>query len=281
MHSARPAAVGRVVFQRKLSSEYRHLGVAAPGFPRTFQPGQFVMLRSPRTVDPLIGRAFSIYRLTGGAEPTLEILYKIMGKGTAALAAMQTGEAIEILGPLGNGFHVSAGERTTVLVAGGIGVPPIAALADMLCRATNRDRTSDAGPRTEVHVFLGGKTSADILCVKDFEAAGAVLSITTEDGSLGAAGMIAQPLTRFLELARAPLGVYACGPAGMLAAVARLTEALQIRCQVSVEGSMACGFGACMGCAIELRNNGPGPKYKLVCQDGPVFDARTLAWGAS
>ncbi len=287
MHSARPAAAGRVVFQRALSPEYRHLGVAAPGFPGTFQPGQFVMLRSPRTVDPLIGRAFSIYRLTGGAEATLEILYKIMGKGTAALAAMQAGDAIEILGPLGNGFDVSAGERTTVLVAGGIGVPPIAALADMLRRAPverraeNRDRTSDVGPRTEVHVFLGGKTSADILCVKDFEAAGAVLTITTEDGSVGAAGMITQPLARFLDSAPGPVGVYACGPAGMLAAVARLTEALRIPCQVSVEASMACGFGACMGCAIELRNNGPGPKYKLVCQDGPVFDARTLAWGAS
>jgi dihydroorotate dehydrogenase electron transfer subunit len=272
MDSGKRGFAMRVRFQRALSSEYRHLGLAAPGFARTFRPGQFVMLRSPRTLDPLIGRAFSIYRIAEGADPTLEILYKTMGKGTACLAQMEVGEPVDVLGPLGNGFEVPPEEGTTVLVAGGIGVPPIAALAE---------RLAARGPRRP-HVFLGGKTSADILCAKEFDAAGAILHITTEDGSAGTAGMITELLEPFLRAGPpGPIGVYACGPPGMLLAVAWLTESLDLRCQVSVEASMACGFGACMGCAIESRSQGPAATYKLVCQDGPVFDSRELVWKKS
>jgi dihydroorotate dehydrogenase electron transfer subunit len=277
-----------IVFNRPISAAYRHLGVAAPGFPGRFGPGQFVMVRSPGDVDPFLPRAFSIYRLvpsTGAAAPVVEILYKVLGKGTRCLSRMEPGQAIEILGPLGNSFIVPEGLGGTALVAGGIGVPPIAALATALAqsrvpRAESREGEVISGQRAvRLEVFLGGKTHEDILCVKDFEEAGATVHIATEDGSLGAHGLITEILEPFLRTSDlGPRTIFTCGPPGMLAAVARLAEARGVLCQTSVEANMACGFGACMGCAVEVRSDGSGPRYKLVCKDGPVFDSRVIKW---
>lgn len=135
-----------------------------------------------------------------------------------------------------------------------------------------------------MEVFLGGKTSEDILCVKDFEEAGASIYITTEDGSQGTRGLVTDLLRPFLlrchpvpsPTPAAPIGVYTCGPPGMLAAVAALAEEFAIPCQASLEANMACGFGACMGCAVEVRAE--RTSYKLVCKDGPVFETRNIAW---
>jgi dihydroorotate dehydrogenase electron transfer subunit len=297
----------QIAFNRSVSSTYRHLGVAAPGFSRTLSPGQFVMVRPPFVADPLLPRAFSIYRVSqeAGGAPVVEILYKVLGKGTQYLAQMDPGQAVEILGPLGNRFTVPETVGTAVLVAGGIGVPPIAALAMEIVRAQGlgvRDSLPAPHPSLltpHLEVFLGGKTADDILCVEDFETVGAALHITTEDGSKGTRGLITDLLDPFLESLGDPatrhlgnqegpsrpaaqppsrLAIFTCGPPGMLAAVARLAEGRGVPCQTSVEANMACGFGACMGCAIEVRSNGPGPAYKLVCKDGPVFDSRDLVW---
>jgi dihydroorotate dehydrogenase electron transfer subunit len=281
----------QIGFNRPLSAAYRHLGVVAPGFPRSFTPGQFVMLRPPFIADPFLPRAFSIYRsvpVTDSAASVVEILYKVLGKGTQYLAQMDPGQAVEVLGPLGNTFTVPETLETAVLVAGGIGVPPIAALALELGKGQRR-----------LEVFLGGKTADDILCVEDFETIGADLHITTEDGSKGTRGLITDLLDSFLTsvgdqatrqlgnqegpnrpIAQSPnrLSIFTCGPPGMLAAVARMAEERGLPCQTSVEANMACGFGACMGCAIETRSKGPGPSYKLVCKDGPVFDSRDVVW---
>jgi dihydroorotate dehydrogenase electron transfer subunit len=281
-----------VAFNRRISAAYRHLGIVAPGFSPTFGPGQFVMVRPPFAVDPFLPRAFSIYRITpstDAAAPTVEILYKVLGKGTQHLSRMEDGQEVDILGPLGNSFTVRERCDTAVLVAGGIGVPPVAALAAALGRGRGsgaRDQGSVGEPPTpnpqpsQLAVFLGGRSSDDILCVKDFESAGITVHITTEDGSMGTRGLITDLLEPFLRASDVgPRTVFTCGPPGMLAAVARLAEKHGIACQVSVEANMACGFGACMGCAIEVRSNGAGPTYKLVCKDGPVFDSRELVWG--
>jgi dihydroorotate dehydrogenase electron transfer subunit len=184
---------------------------------------------------------------------------------------MDAGEELEILGPLGNDFSVPDELERAILVAGGIGVPPIAALASQIRNSKFEIRNSE--------VFLGGKTHEDILCVKDFEEAGATVHITTEDGSLGARGLITDLLRPFLLTYHGSrITIYTCGPPGMLAAVARLAAEQAIPCQASVEANMACGFGACMGCAVEVKAEGPGRSYKLVCGDGPVFDAREIVW---
>jgi len=266
-----------VVFNRRISTAYRHLGLRAPDFPGAFRPGQFVMVRPPGVGDPFLPRAFSIYRISipsavpapDGPAPTVEILYKVLGKGTQYLARMEPGQAVDLLGPLGNSFTSPPGDELAVLVAGGIGVPPIAALASQICNLQFAIRN--------VEVFLGGKTSEDILCIKDFEEAGAKVRITTEDGSLGTRGLITDLLGRFLlSPSASPLAMYTCGPPGMLAAVAHVAALRRIPCQVSVEANMACGFGACMGCAVEVA--GEERTFKLVCKDGPVFDSREIRW---
>jgi dihydroorotate dehydrogenase electron transfer subunit len=262
-----------VAFNRHLSPTYLHVGITAPGFPAIVRAGEFVMVRPAFVEDPFLPRAFSIYRvsLSGDGPPLVEILYKVLGKGTQCLARMETRQEIDMLGPLGNSFTLPDDVNLALLVAGGIGVPPIAALAAQF-RISNFEFRN-------VHAFLGGKTSEDILCVKDFEESGAGIHITTEDGSLGAPGLITDLLRPFLHQ-RQPLAamIYACGPPAMLAAVARLAEEFGIPCQVSVEANMACGFGACMGCAVEVRGEDAARRYRLVCKDGPVFNSREIEW---
>jgi dihydroorotate dehydrogenase electron transfer subunit len=304
-----------VRFNRRLSPAYRHLGIAAAAFPPAFRAGEFVMVRPPWIGDPLLPRAYSIYRVSSagpeGASlpaqgPVIEILYKVLGKGTHTLSQMEPGQAVELLGPLGNGFGLPTRITMAVLVAGGIGVPPIAALASQIGggqgagpswqraggswqgeHAGDREAPAAAGlpadpppPSPKLEVFLGGKTAEDILCAADFEAVGAGLHVTTEDGSLGTPGLVTDLLRPFLaSRGRGGTRLYACGPPGMLEAVGRLAEALALPCELSLEANMACGFGACMGCAIEARSKGTGLTYKLVCKDGPVFDSRELVWG--
>jgi dihydroorotate dehydrogenase electron transfer subunit len=260
-----------VAFNRPISTAYLHLGLTVPAFPATFRAGEFVMVRPPWVGDPFLPRAFSIYRIArqGDSPAVVEILYKGLGKGTQYLARMEPSQEVEVLGPLGNAFTLPDGDARPVLVAGGIGVPPIAALARQF-RISNFEFRN-------VEVFLGGKTSEDILCVKDFEEAGAGVHITTEDGSLGRRGLITDFLRPFLITHHGSrFTIYTCGPPGMLVAVARLAEECAIPCQVSVEANMACGFGACMGCAIEVKAD--AKTYKLVCKDGPVFDSREIRW---
>ncbi len=143
-----------IVFNRRLSPAYRHLGLAAPGFSQVFQAGQFAMVRPVGGGDPFLPRAFSIYRITASSDPVVEILYKVLGKGTQYLAQMEPGQAIEILGPLGNAFLPPPPGARAVLVAGGIGVPPIAALATGIAgRPEGCQKAEGRMPKS----FSGGK----------------------------------------------------------------------------------------------------------------------------
>ena len=257
--------------------------------PLSFQPGQFVMVKPSGSLDPFLPRAYSILRvrrLNGRRNGhVVEILYKVMGKGSTALSRLKPGDRVDLLGPLGNGYKVPASFSTALLVAGGIGVPPVVALAERLARSQFRDygsRQKKAGRRNLV-AFVGGKTSDDILCLTDLRKAGAKVHVATEDGSVGHRGLVVDLLKAYLESQTSRQGttIFACGPHAMLHAVAQIAESFQVACQVSLEADMACGFGACMGCVIPVN---PEPSttnersYKLCCKDGPAFDAREIAW---
>lgn len=208
-----------------------------------------------------------------GAKCEVEILYKVCGRGTALLAAMRPGRSLRALGPLGNGFEVPRSAKEVFLVAGGIGVPPIAALAEGL--ATRR-----ASRGTKMTVFLGGRSKADLLCTVDFKRVGAKIHVATEDGSAGHKGLVTDLLEQFFRTPHpAPRTVlYACGPHPMLAALASIAEKYELPYQASLEASMACGFGACMGCVVPVKGGGRDRTYRLVCKDGPVFDGRAIVW---
>jgi dihydroorotate dehydrogenase electron transfer subunit len=267
----------------------------------SFQPGQFVMVKPSGSLDPFLPRAYSILRVrrpsSRKGDHMVEIFYKLMGKGSRALSRLKPGDRVDLLGPLGNGYHVPPSLTTALLVAGGIGVPPVVALAEMLARSpstlrgsqqgkTSR-RSSDKG-RRKVVAFVGGKTSDDVLCLTDLRKARAKVHVATEDGSVGHRGLVVDLLEAHLKTQTSRQGsmIYACGPHAMLHAVAQIADRFQIPCQVSLEASMACGFGACMGCVIPVKQSvkeqftarQSTTSYKLCCKDGPAFDAREIAW---
>ena len=121
--------------------------------------------------------------------------------------------------------------------------------------------------------MLGARSADDLMAREDFERTAAELHFTTEDGSLGEAGRVTDPLARVLAEADVA-SVYCCGPTPMMRACAELAAKHDVSCVVALENNMACGYGVCLGCAVPHVSGG----YALVCRDGPVFDAREIAW---
>lgn len=228
------------------------------------RPGQFVMLAAGSGPAPLLRRPFSIHGLepdaAGGVK--LQILYQVVGQGTALMARTPVGASLSILGPLGRGFVIREADRRIYLAAGGIGAAPMVFLLESLRQSG----------RPECQVFLGARSRDDLLCRADFERLAQKLVCTTDDGSEGARCFLTSPLEEETRR-RPPDVIMACGPMDMLICVAGIAERMNIACQLSIESAMACGMGACLGCAVAAAD---GSGYYHVCKDGPVFDARRL-----
>ena len=236
------------------------------GFART-KPGQFVMLRISEGLEPLLRRPFSVHKLIrkDNRIDGIEVLYKMVGKGTGLLATRKPGETLDVLGPLGSSFVLPPSARKVFIVAGGIGVAPMVFLAQHLVE-------SGLSP-SNCEVFLGGRTCAELLCRDDFAALDLPVHTTTDDGSAGDQCLVSHPVDIAL-VDRRPDVVFACGPLQMLDCVTGIAAAHGVICQVSIETAMACGMGACLGCAVPSRDT-PG-RYYHACLDGPVFDAGSI-----
>lgn len=250
-----------VLDQRCVAPEHFVLTLDAPEIAATARPGQFAMLRPGDTVDPLLPRAFSVYHADQEAG-IIEILYRLVGNGTARLSALHAGEMVSLWGPLGNRFQTPESGWIT-LVGGGVGVPPLIYLAETLAR--------EESP-VEVVALIGAATADYVLGVDQLRAAGAHVQTATDDGSVGQRGLVTTLLDRSLETRPGP--VLACGPLPMLAAVAGIAEAAGLPAQLCMEAPMACGVGVCLGCSVPLRRGG----YTRVCRDGPVFAAGEIDW---
>jgi dihydroorotate dehydrogenase electron transfer subunit len=226
------------------------------------KPGQFVEIKCSADGEVLLRRPLGVHRILNGG---IEVLYEVVGKGTELLSRKRPGDIVDIIGPLGNGFSIKQitnhKRRTTILVAGGIGVAPLVALAEELKKK-----------RIRAMVIIGAKTKSHILCEDEFKSLGCEVKTTTEDGSKGTKGRATDLLRTTNDERRTT--IYACGPAAMLKSVAKIAEAKQVPCQVSMEERMACGVGACLGCPVKVKIGG----YKMVCKDGPVFNAKEIAW---
>ena len=241
---------------------YHCMGLRSDRIYETARAGQFVTLRFPDGIGPLLRRPFSIHRRSAAG---IELLYRVVGGFTRRLAHCEPGEEIDLLGPLGNGFDVPPGIRRGFMVAGGIGVAPLRFLADEI-----RERGDDPAGWT---VFIGGRTQHDLLCGKTLRGLGLTVVTATEDGSAGVFGRVTVPYEA--AMARHPPEIVcACGPVPMLRAVAGTAAAAAVPCRVSVETVMACGLGACLGCAVVPAEETGG--YRHVCRDGPVFDGGAL-----
>jgi dihydroorotate dehydrogenase electron transfer subunit len=259
-----------VIQNQPVCPPYYKIRLACQGSFQSAAPGQFVTLHLPGNLTPLLRRPFSIHRMIkqNGAFTGIEILYKVVGGFTEKLSRAVTGDTVDLLGPVGNGFTISENLRNVALVGGGIGIAPLVFLADVLAE-------KGICPSESI-VCLGGRTSRDILCQHDFQTAGLTVRTATDDGSEGKKGLVTDLLADWIKTTRLhmPDMIYACGPMPMLRAVADIARQNNLPCELSVETIMACGLGACLGCAIN-KDDASG-KYQHVCIDGPVFNGRTL-----
>jgi len=245
----------------RLAESFYRLTLSAPRIAAAAQPGQFVMAACGPSLDPLLRRPFSIHRCIG--PDRIQLLFRVVGRGTGLLAATRPGQPLSLIGPLGRGFRTTPAGPVG-LVGGGIGIAPLLFLADRLAVAC-----PDSQPCT---VLLGSRTGEELRqLATEFGHLGCQVETATDDGSLGYHGLV----TDLLASHRAHLQrVYACGPHPMMATVAGLCRTARIPCEVSLEAHMACGLGACLGCTVHGADN----RYKHVCSHGPVFAAEEVAW---
>jgi dihydroorotate dehydrogenase electron transfer subunit len=228
------------------------------------------------------GKAFSVYgfkRREDFAE--MEILYRVAGRGTMLFSRLLPSSEVEIIGPLGQGFAIVPEKKDVVLIAGGVGVAPLSFLAGHYSDFIGKNGAISRGrglPR-RIICYLGAGISDALLGLERLDALCEEIKIGTNDGSRGYHGNIT-------ELFRMDMGsyspedtiVYACGPAPMLKSLAEVFAGETISCQVSMEEHMACGLGACLGCAISVKAAYGEIAYKRVCKDGPVFSIHDIVW---
>ena len=186
---------------------------------------------------------------------TLTLVYKVVGKGTAQMAAMTAGQTLDVLTGLGNGYDLSKAGDKPLLLGGGVGVPPRYMLARQL-----REQGK------AVSVVLGFNTKDEVFYEQEFKALGCDVTVTTADGSHGVKGFVTDALPADYSY------FYTCGPEPMLKAVYRATVTSG---QFSFEERMGCGFGACMGCSCKVITG-----YKRICKDGPVLEKGEILWDA-
>jgi dihydroorotate dehydrogenase electron transfer subunit len=253
-----------IVFNRRISGEIFLMGLRSPEVAVEARPGQFVMIRLGHGSDPLLRRPFSICGCRDGER--FLILYKVVGRGTAIMSGMKQGDRIGVLGPLGQGFGSPPKRAMPFLVGGGLGIAPLFFMAE---RFAGRDMI----------MVTGARTARELISPKHLDMELAPL-VATDDGTDGFKGTALDLFKMSLiKASGGPKALFACGPLPMLKGLWAIASAENISCEVSLEASMACGLGACQGCAVRAANGQPGP-YSLVCRDGPVFEASTLNWEA-
>jgi len=255
----------KVLFNRKIAVDTFRLRLLCPEIASLAEPGQFILLRVNELWDPFLRRPFSFSRIfappQGRRSPprdegAIEILYRNVGRGTSLMTRIQVGQRLEVLGPLGNGFRVVEGKGRAIHVGGGIGVGPLLAWAEKLTGKQSKAKRKKVLSRemNEVCFLVGAKNREDIIGIQEIKKMNWVPHIATEDGSLGLRGVATDLLEREL-LARGHEGtaIYACGPMAMLNRIAQIADQFDLPCQVLIESRMACGLGACLGCAVKIR----------------------------
>lgn len=243
-----------------VNKDHNLLALSPDDIPQHPLPGQFYMIGTDFSYDPLLKRPFSIFREASGE---LQFLYRIKGKGTHMMKEMKKGDTVNLLGPLGNGYPMPGKNLTPVLVAGGIGIASLFPLAEKLSG--------------NVHLFYGARTKNELLMLNELK--GLVkkeLIISADDGSEGTKGTVVDALDNFFTRHASRIThhvLYACGPSPMLEAVSKFAAEKGIKGYISMEENMACGVGACLGCTVKTKKG-----YKRVCKEGPVFPAEEIVW---
>ena len=257
------------VLSNRRAGAYHSLTLVAPEIAERAKPGQFVEIGVPQGRNFILRRPFSIHQASrrGGWAGTLEIVFDVLGPGTAWLAEAKPHDVLDVIGPIGRAFTYPRELTNCLLVGGGYGAAPLFFLAEEL-RARNKVVDMVLGARDHERVFkpIEGKRLANTVI------------FTTEDGSMGQRGRVTDVLPGVMDRTGAEV-VYACGPNGMLRAVAERCLSRNIPCQVAVEEMMACGLGVCWTCAVPvIALDGRGWWNVRACMEGPVFNGARIWW---
>jgi len=223
------------------------------------RPGQFVHVRLPGS-EVYFRRAMSIASVDT-EQKTLEIIFKIFGRGTRCLSRFKAGDCLDILGPLGNQWSRPDDDETMLIIAGGVGFPPLLYFASEMVR-----QGRDAGT---IEFFYGGRIAEEILERDRITNLGVNFHPVTDDGSFGESGLVTQAAGKYImDHPDKKMRIYSCGPGPMLKATDDLGMKHGVPGEVSLEAPMPCGYGVCLGCVVPLREGG----HARVCQEGPVFN---------
>ncbi|MBK8165646.1 MAG: dihydroorotate dehydrogenase electron transfer subunit [bacterium] len=257
------SAVGRVTANRYVSSAFLRLDIDL-GLPFDFRPGQFAMVNEPGPGGWTFSRPFSVL---AAADQTLSLLYRVVGRGTAALAELPAGASLQVLGPLGTPFPAPTAERSAVLLGGGVGLPPVLAWCERW------------GRKDDIACF-GARDGAEV----PWELLGPRWHVSVDrpnglpPGRVAFTGVVTG-LARTLPGLPGPgrADILACGPLPLLRAAARLAQERGWGCYLSLEEHMGCGYGVCKGCVVPVVRGG-SVRNATCCQEGPVFAAADLPW---
>lgn len=229
--------------------------VRSPEIANIINPGEFLNIRVSELPIPLLRRPFSVCDVEGDF---FYIMFNTMGMGTKLLSLKKPGESLDVLGPLGKGFNFEDDFDRAVILGGGLGVAPFPFL------------TKKISGKKEISTFIGGRTKSDVITYGLDN-----IHISTDDGSYGFKGNVVELLeNKFENIKNDRIKIFACGPTPMLKGVKEFAEKGNIKCELSTECAMACGFGICQGCPIQSTED--ENKYLLVCKDGPVFDSKDV-----
>jgi dihydroorotate dehydrogenase electron transfer subunit len=243
------------------------LTLFAPEWAREAHAGHFISILVAQCGDVLWRRPFSVHRVDR-AKGTIDILIAAIGRGSQAISKCQPGDKLDVLGLLGNTFPIASDLREMIIVAGGIGIAPF----DLLLQDA-------ASLPIKKSLFYGARSAALLCSTAEWSKSGVDVHISTDDGSAGHKGLVLDELRRYLDQESGVSGrmIYSCGPTPMLAGLRKLTMSRGVKAVVTVENLMACGFGACVGCPVELAEpRREDQKYLLACKDGPVFSLEEI-----
>ena len=297
---------GTVTFNRPMGRAYYRMGIAFSGegarIMAAMKPGQFVEidlthvplppedtipehLRDAAIRQLILRRPFSLCDVRTVKDKTLiDIIYAAIGPATLRMTMFKPGDVTRVIGPLGNGFWISPDKTTALLVAGGVGAPPIQHLAVTLAQQQTYER---------LVLFTGSRTAQDVpfewyqdnnkILFWELAPYSIDIHIATDDGSYGYNGLVTdclrQWLKQYADIPTSQLILYGCGPEPMLAAMARIALDTGIEGQVSLERRMACGFNVCQGCGVEFKSpDGNDTYFRMCCHHGPVFDAEYVVF---
>jgi dihydroorotate dehydrogenase electron transfer subunit len=263
-----------LVEQRHVAAGTYRMRLMSPQLAAQGRPGQFLLARVVGiSLDPLLRRPFSFHRLFPN-DGIVEILYKVVGRGTLMLSHCRPGTRINVLGPLGNGFSLpEERERPLFLVAGGIGIAPLFAVLDQALAA--------GWDPSRLHLFYGARGADELLAAEEFASLGIPVRWSTDDGSQGWHGFVTDLVRNALEGgAVRPGRLYACGTLAMQHQVAKLAVEYGLTAELSLESLMACGLGACLGCALPAWHptDPDADHYVHVCKHGPIFSPGSIRW---